>query len=400
MPAYSGRSASVDSYVLDAVGLAKGLGAVSGGCDLLTPDGLDSPQALTADANVPASGSGPGLGGRAVRRLPRPARVFLGDGRMALRARRMRSQAALLNGRRYDFVIQKHRRFHDAGLRVARRQGVPFVLKMDALEVREEASWGVRRPLWGPAVESIGERRLIAQADLVVPVSTALDAQVESLGVPRERRLVLDNGVDLDSFSPGPGDRDLRAAHDLQRRFVVGWVGGFRPFHGLSLVPDIARRLRDVVPEAVLCLVGTGDRYAEVARSVQDLRDVVRLVGPVPYERVPDWIRTFDAAVHLAEPGPYHYSPLKLYEYMACGRPVIASEVGTVADTVGGEGAGILVPSGDARAVVDAIAQLAAHEPARRRMGEAARLRAERLGGWDARASDLIAALRDRELIA
>jgi glycosyltransferase involved in cell wall biosynthesis len=277
---------------------------------------------------------------------------------------------------------------------------VPFVLKIDALEVREEASWGVRRPLWGRTVERIGEERVIRQADLVVPVSPTLDSQLASLGIPSEQRLVLGNGVDLDDFSPGPPNADFRVEHDLRGRLVVGWVGGFRPYHGLSLVPDVARLLRDAVPEAVLCLVGTGDLFDAISESVDDVRDSVRLVGSVPHDRVADWIRTFDVCLLLADPGPYHYSPLKLYEYMACGRPVVAAAVGDVADALYGDAGGILVPPGDANAVVNAVARLAADPSLRKRMGVEARTHAERLGGWEARAGTLVDALRDRSLLS
>jgi glycosyltransferase involved in cell wall biosynthesis len=398
LPAYPGRSASVDSFVLDVAGLARGLQATLGRCDVLTPSGLVSPELVAHQASRP--GSNPSLGGRAVRGLPAPARVALGDARAFVRARKMRSQAAILNGRRYEFVVQKHRRFHDCGLRVARQRGVPFVLKIDALEVREEASWGVRRPLWGGTVERMGEVRLIRQADLVVPVSPTLDSQLASLGIPSEQRLVLDNGVDLDDFSPGPANDDLRAEHDLRGRLVVGWVGSFRPYHGLSLVPDIARMLQRTVPEAVLCLVGTGGLFDAISESVDDLRDTVRLVGSVPHDRIADWIRTFDVCLLLANPGPYHYSPLKLYEYMGCGRPVVAAAVGGVADALHGDAGGILVPPGDANAVVNAVARLAADPSLRERIGAEARTTAERLGGWETRAERLIDALRDRSLLS
>jgi glycosyltransferase involved in cell wall biosynthesis len=304
----------------------------------------------------------------------------------------------MVDGQRYAFVVQKHRRFHDCGLRVARRGGVPFVLKIDALEVREEASWGVRRPLWGRIAEALGEVRLIHQADLVVPVSASLDAQLASLGVPPDQRLVLDNGVDLDHFSPGPPDDELRAKHDLGGRLVIGWVGSFRPFHGLALVPDIARMLRDCIPEAVLCLVGTGEMFDEISERIGDLRDTVKLVGAVPHDRIADWIRTFDICLSLADPGPYPYSPLKLYEYMGCGRPVVAAAVDGVAERLHG-GGGILVAPGDAGAVVQAVGRLAAEPLVRERIGAEGRTTAERLGGWRSRAEKLINALRDRALL-
>ena len=397
LPVYGGRSESIDSFVLDAVGLAGGLERAYGDCDVLTPEGLMDRQGVARGVSRPAAGAS--VTGSLVRKLPRSARVALGDARSMMRGRRMRNQAALLNGRRYGFVVQKHRRFHDSGLRIARERHVPYVLKLDALEVREEASWGVTRPGWGSVVERFGEVRLIREADLVLPVSRTLDGQLASLGLPDRRRLVLDNGVDLEAFSPGPADADLRREFGLQGRLVVGWVGSFRPFHGLSLVPEIARRLRGTLPDAVLCLVGTGDLFASTKAGTDDLRETVRLVGPVPHDKVTHLIRAFDICLLLAEPGPYHYSPLKLYEYMACGRPVVAAAVGDVARVVDGDAGTILVPPGDPGAVADAIARLAVDPALRVRMGQEARRTAERLGGWDVRARTLVDGLRDRALL-
>src|SRR5262249_29462186 len=149
-------------------------------------------------------------------------------------------------------VVQFHRRFHREGLALAARSGVPAVLRVEALEVREEGAWGVHRPAYGPLVERIGERRILAETDLFAPVSTEGDAVLADLGVPQTRRVVVPNGVDLDRFSPGPADDRLHRL-GLGGRFVVGWIGGFRPHHGLSQVEPVARILRAEAPEAVLC---------------------------------------------------------------------------------------------------------------------------------------------------
>ena len=226
--------------------------------------------------------------------------------------------------RPYGLVVQLHSRYQDVGLRIAKRLGVPLVIRVEALEVREEAEWGIRAPNSGALSERLAELRIIRQADLVAVASDVLDAQLAKARIGDGRRVVLPNGVDLEAFSPGERDVNLLRAHALDGRFVVGWVGGFRPFHGLDAVPAIAHRLRAEVPGAVLCLIGTGQERERIIALSQGLHDVLRLVGPVSHGEVARWIRSFDACLLLAGSNRFHYSPLKLYEYLGCGRPVVA----------------------------------------------------------------------------
>src|SRR5207253_6102752 len=96
--------------------------------------------------------------------------------------------------------------------------------------------------------------------------------------------------------------------------------------------------------------------------------------GSVPHEDVAELIRLFDVAL---APYPtldhaFYFSPLKLFEYMACGVPVVAAEIGQIAEVVRDGETGLLYPPGDADAFVAACDRLLADPPLRRRVGEAA----------------------------
>ncbi len=398
LPGGHTRADAVEARWLAAASFAESLGRQMGGtAEILTQGGLLPPERVKAEA-VHAGGS-PGARRRVAGVLPRPARVLLGDLR-ARRAAALMSKAAgemPLNGHR--LVVQMHRRFQDSGLMVARRLGAPFVLRVEALEVREEAGWGIKRPGWGRVVERRGELRVAGQADLCAAVSQAVDDQLADAGIPDTRRAVIPNGVDLDAFHPGAPDADLRRAHGLEDRFVVGWIGGFRPFHGLDLIPEIARELRARVPQAVLCLVGTGPERDRIAGAVAGMEDVVRLIPAVPPPEAPRWIRAFDACLLLASPGPFHYSPLKMYEYLGCGRPVIAPRIGEPGLRLSDGREGFLVAPQDPGAIVGAVERLARDPELRQRLGSEARRTAERNGSWDFRAEMLLETLRTRGLM-
>ena len=96
------------------------------------------------------------------------------------------------------------------------------MLKVKALEAREEASWGTRRPGWGPLVESWVEKRIMSKADLLLPISTAVDPQLADIGVPASRRQVVPSGVDTELFNPGPPDEELLEAHRTVGEYRIG----------------------------------------------------------------------------------------------------------------------------------------------------------------------------------
>jgi glycosyltransferase involved in cell wall biosynthesis len=264
---------------------------------------------------------------------------------------------------------------------------------MEALEVREEATWGLHRPIWGPLVERIGELRIASQADLVACISRAIELDLAGLGIADGRRIVLPSAVDLDVFSPGLPEEELSRKFDLEGRFVVGWVGGFRPFHGLEHVPSIARLMQARVPNAVLCLVGAGPLREEIMLKTKGLEDSVRLLPPVEHADIPRWLRSFDACLLLAGQGRFHYSPLKLYEYLACGRPIVATAAGEVQEVIADGENGLLFARGDAGGAVDAIERLIFEDELRTSLSRNARATAERTASWTIRAEELLSAL-------
>lgn len=394
VPRTAGRSAGVEAGLLASAAFATAMGRRLGGADLLTPEGLraveEAEEAAIRVEYVPSAGRA------AARRLPTAARLAIGDLRAWRQAVRLRRDGLGSRPAPYRLVVQSHHRFQDWGLRLARRLGVPFVLRVDALEVTEQETWGLRRPGWGGLVTRLGEVNIMRRADLVASVSEELDAQLGAAGVPAELRTVIPNGVDVRSFRPGPPDRDLLRSHGLEGRFVVGWVGGFRPFHGLEIVPSLVRALRERVPEAVVCLVGDGPERERFSNRVAALGDAVRLVPAAAHGEVPRWLRSFDVCLALGARAGFHYSPMKLYEYLACGRPVVATAAGQMAEVLTDGEDALLVPGRDPEALAEAVARLAMDPGLGRRIGSAGRALVERSGSWDARARTLIDELARR----
>ena len=197
----------------------------------------------------------------------------------------------------------------------------PSVLFVPAAKVWEAEQWGTTRPGWGRLLERRAERPALLGADLVACGSQPVVDQALRMGVPEDRVLLTPTGVDLDLFDEPPDPAPLRQRLDLEGRFVVGWVGSFRRFHAVEQAVEAA----STVPGAALLLVGDGPERARIERLARDLGVRAVFTGTVPHDELPAYLAAMDVAVVLAQRGePFHYSPLKVAEYLAAGLPVVA----------------------------------------------------------------------------
>jgi glycosyltransferase involved in cell wall biosynthesis len=385
---------------ITASGWASASQRILGAAWLVTPNGVIEPERAVQLASRPGGAAqGPR---RSVRWLPLTVRTLLKDVRDAVRAHRFRD--AGLQGPWADvesgFVWQRHDLFQSVGVRAARRLGLPLVLFVDAPVVWEARHWGVRRPGWGRLLERIAERPRLRRADLVACVSEEVAAQVQRLGVPRERVLVTPCGVDLERFTPHADSDGVRSRYHLDKAsFVVGWTGSFRQFHGVEVLLDAASDLRSRIPELALLFVGDGPerRRLEGLAAERGLHNVV-FTGTVAHEEIPAHIAAMDVAV-LTAPGDadFHYSPLKLKEYMACGRAIVAPNVGQIPSALSHGSEGLLVAAGDSSELAEALTTLRDRPSLRGDLSAAALARVRTEGTWDHQVERVLARLPELE---
>ncbi len=340
-----------------------------------------------------AEGSSPRLAPptrRAARRLvPVVVKTALKDARDWRRARRC---VIPVDGpwRHHDvaFVWQRHELFHDEGIDLAAALHVPAVVFVPAPLVWQARVWGVRRPGWGAFVERVGEARALARADVVACGSDAVVEQVQRMGVDPQRTVVTPTGVDVELFARGRGDRSLRDAFGLDG-FVVGWVGSFRRFHALEQLVDALAGLEG----ATLLLVGDGPERAHIEARARAAGVRCVVTGTVPHDDLPRHLGAMDVAVVVAAAdAPFHYSPLKLAEYLAAGLPVVAPRAGDLAERLHDGVDAILVPPGDTGALRSALERLRA-DPAERARLAAGATAAAAGWSWDRSVEILLAAI-------
>ncbi|MBD3347909.1 MAG: glycosyltransferase [Candidatus Eisenbacteria bacterium] len=211
------------------------------------------------------------------------------------------------------------------------------------------------------------ERFLYRRAARLVAVTPGMERMMLERGIPGHRIALIPNGADLDRFSPAPDDS---TSGNGTWTAIYGGTHGL--VHGMEVILEAADLLRD--DERVrFVLVGDGvakDLLVEEARR-RALRNV-EFLPSVPPEELAALIRASDVCLATTRPGAFSGGtiPVKLFDYMACGRPVVAAVSGDARDLVERSGGGVSVDPGDAPALAHALVDMLEHPERARECGE------------------------------
>jgi glycosyltransferase involved in cell wall biosynthesis len=236
------------------------------------------------------------------------------------------------------------------------------------------------------------ERRALTLATVRLAVSTPLAGQIERLS--GKAAVVMPNGADPGRFDPAGANRDgVRARYGLTSAIVVGWAGVLRDWHGLELLLNALAH----VPNAHLLIVGDGPARPAVEAQVTRLGLAGRVIvtGRVPHDAMPDHVAAMDVAV-VAHDRTGVASPMKLLEYMAMGRAVVAPRLDSIRDVVEDGRQGLLFTPGDGAELTVALQRLTGDADLRRRLGREARLAIETTRNWRGNAERVLQLVRDR----
>lgn len=290
---------------------------------------------------------------------------------------------ALAQSCRIDFIYERYSLFSYAGIRLARELGVPHLLEVNApLAYEQEKMRGLEMKELARELE----RHIFCGSDQVLAVSQPLQDYVIACGVPAERVRVVPNAVDPQRFVAPTEGRAVRMQHQLEDKFVVGFVGSLKPWHGTDTLLEAFNELRRQTPHTHLLIVGDGptrEALEHYARKYE-LAPFVTFTGNVPYEQVPEYVAAMNVTVAPYAPHEnFYYSPIKIFEYMVMGKPVIAGALGQVKDLVRDGETGLLYEPGNIGQLTEALMTLASNAEFTRTMGEKARAWVQREHTWE-----------------
>ncbi|MCH7639454.1 MAG: glycosyltransferase [Bacteroidetes bacterium] len=279
----------------------------------------------------------------------------------------------------FDLIYERYSLWSFAAMEYAGEHGVASVLEVNAPLIDEQAK---HRTLVNPDEARSASRRAFDAAEVLLAVSNGVADWLNGFSEAQGRIHVVSNGVDTMRFRP-----ELDPVwHAPTNAFVIGFVGSLKPWHGLSVLVKAFAQVHRAVPETCLLIVGAGPEQAHIEADLDRLgiRAAAHLTGAVTPAEVPRWLASMDVAVApYADPTATYFSPLKVFEYMASGLPIVAGRIGQVSEILTHDVTGLLVEPGDVDAVAEALLRLYAAPPLRARLGVAARSAARAHHSWN-----------------
>jgi starch synthase len=316
-----------------------------------------------------------------------------------LRMARAGAVARLARGIRPDAIIERYHNFGGEAIRSAAALNAVAVLEVNAPVVDHTGSSKARldRALLVEPMRRWREH-LCAMADIIVTPNAA----ILPAGIPAERIRVLEWGADTERFRPGV-DGQTPYVRPLATTVAI-FAGAFRSWHGAIHLVEAIKILRARgETEVGAVLVGDGSELARVRQSAGGIDSIV-FTGALPHERMPAalagadiGVAPFDVGAHAPLSLGFYWSPLKIFEYMAAGLPVVAPAVDRIPSLVADGREGLLYDprpgsGGQAEALADTLMTL--KDPGlRARLGAAARERAVRDYSWAAHCKALETAI-------
>lgn len=268
---------------------------------------------------------------------------------------------------RPDLIYERYNLYYLAGTVVARRMGTPLFLEVNAPLFDERSRHG---GLGLPGVARWAERFVWRSADRVLAVTGVLKAMIAAEGVPPQRIEVVPNGIDPIQFA------GLPVRPEAPEPVVLGFVGFVREWHGLDAV--IAAMAADATTRLKLVVVGDGPAVPALRAQAIELgvADRVEFTGLAAHDAIPSLVAGFDIAL---QPRVVAYaSPLKLFEYMAAGKAIVAPDQPNIREVLTDGETALLFDPIAPDAMWRTIVRLAGGAGLRARLGAAARAEIER----------------------
>jgi len=284
--------------------------------------------------------------------------------------------ARIIDSYRLGVIIERETAF-GAGAIASKVTGRPMVLEMI-----------------GPRFSRLSMRRssrVLAYNELMVPKGAMA------------KTVFVRAAVNTSLFKPdAEAGRQVREQLKLDGAVTVGYVGSFLDWHGLEDLIDAAEIIRAQSGGVQFVMVGPDSDAVASSVERRGLAGLFRFVGPVSYDDVPSFLNACDILV-----APYNVlhtssrrtkgigSPLKILEYMACGKPAIGSDLPQVADFIENGKTGLLFPQGDSHSLASSIMALAGDLTYRQEIGNQALASVRSAYSWTALAGRISSVLEE-----
>lgn len=250
----------------------------------------------------------------------------------------------------FDLIYERYSLWSHAGLSEAKAMGAVTVLEVNAPLISEQKTY---RYLNDEQAAIHASQQAFEAADVIVAVSEEVAVWLARFPQTRNKVRVLPNGVNYDRYRPF-----LPRVANRRKPLTLGFLGTLKPWHGVDCLLQAYALIVREIPESRLRIIGDGPEREnlEALCVTLGIADHVSFTGAVTPSQVPHQLGEMDIGI---APYPkldeFYFSPLKIYEYMASGLPVIASDIGQIRQLIAHEQTGLLTPAGDIDAIANAV---------------------------------------------
>ena len=300
------------------------------------------------------------------------------------------AEAGSINLKGFDLIHERFNLLALGGAWASRKLGIPFVLEVNADLLEQRKFKGIPERGLRRLFAVWATRMCFNAAAKIICISAGLKDHLSGTwNIEDSKLIVLPCAADVEAFRPNHQPELLRRNLGLTTEPVVIWVGGFYPWHDLDLLLKSFTLVLQRRPDAKLVLVGDGQTRPSVERMVQKngLRQAVIMTGAIAHTDVPEMLSIADIAVVPSAPVPASRggtgTPLKLFEYMAAGKAIVATALNQAAEVIQDGHNGLLVEAGDVNGFAEAMLTLLNNPNERDRLGQNARRQAVEQYSWE-----------------
>lgn len=283
---------------------------------------------------------------------------------------RLRRELSIVRDFRPDVVLVRYEFFEHSTWFL----GLPLAVEVNAT-TSEIVKWRSDSIKVYPFT-SILEHAILNRANSLFCISNNLKAQLVSQGVDSQRIDVIPNGADTDKFHPQVNSEIVRKKYALGDSIVIGFLGSFGRWHDIGTIAAIVPAITSRYPNVRFLLAGANfdDLPGTLQRKFETVRDKVVFTGVVPVHEAPLYLAAMDIALTLfPNIDPFTPSVVKLFEYMAAGKAIVATGIGQQAEVLRDGIDGLLVGPGNTEDVLRKVKGLIDDRVLRERLGRAAR---------------------------
>lgn len=285
-------------------------------------------------------------------------------------------ELAILEEEKPDLVISRVASYCYSPVKVSQKSGIPYLIEADSPASYEKVEFQKYFRSTKSLLYWI-ENKQIMSGKAAFTVSNQIKQYFVGHGIPSDFMSVIPNGADAERFAPTAPCEEVKQKYDLQDSVVIGFVGSFIYWHGIENLTYVIEKILSMNKRIKFLMVGEGGPMKPMLdKFIRDhkLQDRAILTGFVSHDEIPKYIAAMDIVL---APYPkldfFYYSPVKIYEYMSVGKPVVSTAIGQIAEIIDDRRNGFLTQPDDVEKITSTIIELVNKPELRQKVGAAAR---------------------------